>query len=121
MKRKVLLGLAEALALDFEKILAEENLNVIKASDGQELLDLAREEKPDLIILERKLPVLDGLSAVLLLKNDPETQNIPVIVVCECRERQEEEATDAGCDAYLTRPLTNDKIKEILNRFYRES
>ncbi|OAG28431.1 response regulator [Thermodesulfatator autotrophicus] len=118
MKRKVLLGLAEALALDFEKILAEEGLKVIKAGTGQELLDLAHEERPDLIILEKKLPVLDGLSALLLLKNDADTQDIPVIVVCECREKQEEEASDAGCDAFLTRPLNRDKIKEILNKFY---
>ncbi|WP_022852516.1 response regulator [Thermodesulfatator atlanticus] len=117
--RKVLLALADALAIDFERILREEAVEVVRASDGQELLDLAKELLPDLIILERKLPVLDGLSAILLLKNDPQTEKIPVVVVCECKEKQEEDATDAGCDAYLTRPLNPDKIKEIIKNYVR--
>lgn len=109
-----LLAMAKALALDFEKILAEEGFEVRQAEDGQELVDLAREVRPDVIILEKKLPVLDGLSAVLILKNDPLTMEIPIIAVCEDNHNQEEEAEDAGCDVHLTRPLKTDKIKQIL-------
>ncbi len=112
--KKVLLAVAKALALDFEKVLKEEGFLILRAGDGQELLDLAREERPDLIILERNLPVLDGLSAILLLKNNKITQKIPVVAVCEGKCNQEEQARDAGCDAYLTRPLNADKIRQIL-------
>ena len=112
--KTALLAVAKALALDFEKILAAEGFKVFKAEDGQELVDLAREIKPDVIILEKKLPVLDGLSAVLLLKNSQETSHIPIVAVCEEKCNQEEEAQDAGCDAYLTRPLKVDKIRQIL-------
>ncbi|NPA49791.1 MAG: response regulator [Thermodesulfobacteria bacterium] len=112
--KKALLAVAKALALDFEKILDEEGFTILKAEDGQELVDLAREEKPDLIILERNLPVLDGLSAMLLLKNDEATKKIPIVAVCEGKCNQEEQARDAGCDAYLTRPLKADKIRQIL-------
>ncbi len=115
--KKVLLAVAKALALDFERLLAKEGFTVLKAENGQELLDLAREERPDLIILERNLPVLDGLSAVLLLKNDKTTRNIPIVVVCEKKHDQEEQALDAGCDAYLTRPLKPDKIRAVLKEF----
>ncbi len=112
--KKALLAVAKALALDLEKVLAEEGFVIIRAEDGQELVDLAREQSPDLIILERNLPILDGLSAMLLLKNDESTKNIPIIAVCEGKCNQEEQARDAGCDAYLTRPLKADKIKQIL-------
>ncbi len=112
--KTVLLAVTKALALDFEKILKAEGFSILKVEDGQELVDLAREKRPDLIILQKNLPVLDGLSAVLLLKNDEQTKDIPIVAVCEDKDSQEEEAQDAGCDAYLTRPLKADKIRQIL-------
>jgi len=117
--KKILLGVAEALILDFKPIFQKENIEFVVARDGQELVDLARELKPDLIFLERNLPVLDGLSALLLLKNDPATKDIPIVAICEGRCDQEEQAKDAGCDAHLTRPLTQDKIRGVLKKFLR--
>ncbi len=116
--KKVLLAVAESL-MDFERVLEEEELELLVAQDGQELVDLAKENLPDLIILERNLPVLDGLSALLLLKNDKRTRDIPIVAVCEGRCDQEEQAKDAGCDAHLTRPLNPAKIREVLKNFLR--
>ncbi len=117
--KKVLLAVAEPLIVDFKRVLGEEEFELLVARDGQELVDLAKESLPDLIILERNLPVLDGLSALLLLKNNERTRNIPIVAVCEGRCDQEEQAKDAGCDAHLTRPLNQAKIREVLKNFLR--
>ncbi len=115
--KKILLALAEALVLDFKPVLQEKNMELITVRDGQELVDLARELLPDLIFLQRNLPVLDGLSALLLLKNDPLTREIPIVAICERQHDQQEKAKDAGCDAHLTLPVTQDKIRKILEKF----
>ncbi|NPB09333.1 MAG: response regulator [Thermodesulfobacteria bacterium] len=111
--------MAESAMHDFKPILGEEQVELLVAQDGQELVDLAKEYHPDLIILERNIPVLDGLSALLLLKNDERTKEIPIVAVCEGRCDQEEQAKDAGCDAHLTRPLNPAKIREVLKNFLR--
>lgn len=118
---KVLLAIKEPLLGEIKPILISQKVEFVVAQDGQVLIDMAKEIRPDLIILERNLPILDGLSALLLLKNDKVTQKIPIVAVCEgnCVEEQAEQAHDAGCDAHLTRPLNHDKIKEILIKFLK--
>ena len=118
---KILLAVTESSSQELEHALKGLGAELIFARDGQELLDLAREIRPDLIILERNIPVLDGLSALLLLKNDKQTKEIPIVALCEgnCAQEQAELAHDAGCDAHLTRPLNADKIKEILKNFLK--
>ncbi len=118
--RKILLAVAKALALDLEKMVRELGFEILEARDGQEVFELAREEHPGLIILERNLPVLDGMSVTVLLKDHPETKEIPIVAICEGRCSQDEEkARDAGCDAYLSRPVNSVELKAIIAKFLR--
>ncbi len=76
------------------------------AGDGQEALAAIRGERPDLIILDLMMPVLDGFAVAQQLKGNPETAAIPIIALTAMARQQDEEAAfRAGCDAYVAKPF----------------
>lgn len=84
----------------------------IEAADGKQGIELARSLKPDLILMDIQLPVMDGLEATRILKSDVNTRHIPIICVTSyAMKGDEEKAYQAGCDAYITKPYD---IKELL-------
>ncbi|MBI4039207.1 response regulator [Candidatus Daviesbacteria bacterium] len=93
---------------------------VIIAADGQEGLDLAAKEKPDLVLLDVMMPKLNGLEALKRLKDNPETESIPVVVITNFgQEDIIKGAFDAGAsDLVLKYQITPaelaDKIKTIM-------
>lgn len=93
--------------------------DVIMASDGQEGLVKARNEKPDLIILDIMLPKLDGYKVCRLLKADEQYKQIPIILLsARTQDSDMEIGKQQGADAYVTKPFTSDvllnKIQELL-------
>jgi two-component system cell cycle response regulator DivK len=79
---------------------------VLSAVDAESGLTLAREERPDLILMDVQLPGMDGLAATALLKKDPATAAIPVIALTAMAMKEDQEKTRvAGCDAYIAKPL----------------
>jgi two-component system cell cycle response regulator DivK len=79
---------------------------VLAAVDAETGLTLARNEHPDLILMEIQLPDMDGLAATVLLKTEPATASIPVIALTALAMKADEQrANIAGCDAYITKPL----------------
>jgi CheY-like chemotaxis protein len=89
--------------------------------DGQQGLDQARSLKPDLILMDMSLPVLDGWEATRRLKADAELRSIPVIALtAHAMASDEQQARDAGCDDFDTKPVELprllDKIQRLLNR-----
>ncbi len=92
---------------------------VIMASDGQEGLAKARNEKPDIIILDIMLPKLDGYKVCRLLKADEQYKHIPIILLsARTQDSDLEIGKQQGADAYVTKPFTADvllgKIQELL-------
>ncbi len=86
--------------------LERRGFQVVIAVDGQQGVDLARSEAPDLILMDMSLPVLDGWEATRQLKKAAETRSIPIIALtAHAMAGDREKALEAGCDDYDTKPI----------------
>ena len=87
-------------------LLAHAGHTVLRAVDAENGLTLARDDQPDLILMDIQLPGMDGLAATALLKKDPATRAIPVIALTALAMKEDRERSRmAGCDAYIAKPL----------------
>ena len=85
---------------------------VLSATDAEVGLALARDERPDLILMDIQLPGMDGLEATMLLKRDETTRGIPVIALTALAMKGDEERIRAaGCDGYIAKPM---RYQELL-------
>jgi CheY-like chemotaxis protein len=88
------------------------------ATSAEEALALAPDLQPILILMDVRLPQMDGLEAIRLLKNDPRTGHIPVwAVTAYAMTEDKEKALAAGCDGYITKPFDSGALKEKLRQF----
>jgi len=79
---------------------------VIKAMDGKQGVDSVRTEKPDLILMDIQMPVMDGMEATKILKGDEETRDIPIIALTSyAMQGDEQRIRESGCDGYMTKPI----------------
>ncbi len=109
-KRRVVVAEDEALIrLDLVEMLREEGFDVVgEASDGEQAVDLARELSPDLVILDVKMPVLDGITAAEQIGNE---RLAPVVMLTAFSQRDlVERAVDAGAMAYLVKPFAKSDL-----------
>ena len=91
--------------------LARKGYEVVVAIDGQQGVEMARSETPDLILMDISLPVLDGWEATRQLKTAPETQAIPVIALtAHAMAGDREKALAAGCDDFDTKPVEMSRL-----------
>ena len=100
--------------LDFS--LGMEGYEVITALDGEQALEKARSEKPDLIVLDIMMPKLDGYETCKILKGDPATRDIPVILLsAKGRNIDQKIGFEVGADDYITKPFSPRKLVERIN------
>ena len=98
--------------------LLEEDYRTLTAADGAAGVETAARERPDLILMDLSLPVVDGWEATRRLKARPETEAIPVIALtAHAMHGDEEKARACGCDDYLTKPIDEEQLFEKLERF----
>jgi len=100
------------------KVLTVEGHETLEAADGRTTVEIARRERPDLILMDLAMPGMDGWEAVRRLKADPETADIPIIALTAFAMRGDEErARQAGCDAYLSKPCRPQTIRDVVRQF----
>ncbi|MDH5601991.1 MAG: response regulator [Gammaproteobacteria bacterium] len=93
--------------------LERKDFTVTLAVDGQDGVDKASSEKPDIILMDMSLPVMDGWQATRILKNNPDTACIPVIALtAHAMSSDREKALEAGCDDYDTKPVDFPRLLE---------
>jgi len=91
--------------------LIRRGFEVVFAVDGKQGVDLARSEKPDIILMDMSLPVMDGWEATRCVKSDDATRSVPVIgLTAHAMSGDREKAIEAGCDDYDTKPVEIDRL-----------
>ena len=98
--------------------LIKKGFEVVMAVNGQEGVDMATSEKPDLILLDMSLPVMDGWTAAGHLKANPDTKDIPVIALtAHAMAEDKEKALAAGCDDFDTKPVDFKGLREKIDKY----
>lgn len=102
--------------------LRRQGYDVVLARDGAEGLAAVAAEKPDVVLMDMSLPVLDGWEATRRLKAAPETRSVPVIALtAHAMAADREKATAAGCDDYQTKPIELPALLEKIERLTRSA
>lgn len=95
--------------------LEHEGFDVVTATDGSQALAVAKTEAPDLILLDLMLPTLNGYDVCAVLKRDPETQRIPVVMFTARTQAADERAGfECGADAYVRKPFDTAKLLQLI-------
>lgn len=101
----------------YRTMLREHGYTVLEADNGEDGIALALESRPDVILMNISIPAVDGWTATTLLKRDPNTASIPIIVVTAFQEAaNRDRADEAGCDGYLDKPVGPTRIVEEVRR-----
>jgi two-component system cell cycle response regulator DivK len=101
--------------------LLEDEYEILTATNGAEGIEVAERERPDLILMDLSLPVMDGWEATRRIKANEALQDIPIIALsAHAMKGDEDRARQSGCDDYLSKPLDEDvlfqKLAKLLGR-----
>ena len=122
MAKKVLIVEDNELNMKlFHDLLEAQGYETLETREGLAALSLAREHRPDLILMDIQLPEISGLEVTKWLKEDDELSHIPVIAVTAfAMKGDEERIREGGCEAYISKPISVvhflDTIKRLLER-----
>ncbi|MBL8160355.1 MAG: response regulator [Anaerolineae bacterium] len=101
-------------------MLASMNYDVIHAGDGQKGVEMAGSARPDIILMDLSLPVMDGWTATRTIKADPDLRDIPIIALtAHAMLGDKERALEAGCDDYVSKPINVPELAVKLSQFMR--
>lgn len=105
--RKILLVEDHEEIWDFlSRRLKRRGFDVVLATDGQQAVDKAKDDRPDIILLDMNLPILDGWTVAGMIKADPSLQSTPIIALtAHAMSGDREKALAAGCDDYHPKPV----------------
>lgn len=118
-KEKILVIEDNALNLKLVRsLLMLEDYEVVEADNAETGIQLAKEEHPDLILMDIQLPGMDGLSATRQLKADPDVNGIPVVALTAyAMLGDEQKAFEAGCAGYISKPLDTKEFPQLIARY----
>jgi two-component system cell cycle response regulator DivK len=102
----------------FNDLLQAHDFDTVQTRDGREALDLAREHRPDLILMDIQLPGVSGLEITRMIKEDTDLRHIPVIAVTAfAMKGDEEKIREGGCEGYIAKPISVPRFLETITRF----
>ncbi len=102
-------------------LLCSAEYQVLEAANGRECLKMAQKERPDLIMIDLSMPVLDGWGLFRELKSDDRTSKIPCVAVTAHADYDRERALKSGFTAYLTKPYRTMELLEVVRQLLKES
>ena len=103
----------------YAAILAGAGFRVLEAGDGAEAVEIVRRERPGLVLMDVTMPGTSGWNAVRVLKEDPETHGVPIIVVTGLAGSWDRDASiAAGADDYLAKPVSPVRLLEEVRKFF---
>jgi len=105
-----------------EILLRPKNYTLLEAVDGEEALDIATREQPDLIVMDIQLPKMSGLEVTKKLRQMPVFNSIPIIALTAYAMKGDKERfIAAGCNAYLPKPINTRELPEMISRMLQQS
>ena len=94
--------------------------SVLEASNGQEAVDIAGREHPDLILMDLDLPILDGIIATQQIRQQTEMQRVPIVAVTAYpMSYTRVKAFAEGCDEYMAKPIDMSELERLVNRYLK--
>ena len=91
----------------------------LEATNGQQGIEIAREKKPDLILMDIQMPIMDGLKATMILKGNEDTSGIHIVAMTAyAMKGDEEKILEAGCDEYITKPIEIRKFLQKVSEYF---
>lgn len=122
MKKRILIVEDNDLNLKlFRDLLSAHGYETIETKEGLEAINLTREQRPDLILMDIQLPEISGLDVTRRLKSDESIRDIPIIAVTAFAMKDDEEKIlSAGCQAYISKPISIVPFLNTVRRFLGE-
>lgn len=97
-------------------IILRKEYEIIRAMNGKEAVDICRNDRPDLVLMDFKMPVMDGLEATRQIRSFD--KSLPIIALtANAYDSDREHAFEAGCDDYMSKPVSAVALRELLTRF----
>lgn len=105
----------------FHDLLEAHGIKTVETRDGTQVVDLARQSKPDLILMDIQLPEVSGLEVTKWLKSDNELRHIPVIAVTAfAMKGDEQKIREGGCEDYISKPISVSKFLEVIESYLKK-
>ena len=121
MSKKVLIVEDYADSRLVLKLLVESfGYEALVASNGKEAIQIAKDESPDVILMDIALPVMSGLKATKIIRNSPDISHIPIVAITAHGVVIDKEAIKAGCNEVISKPLDYDNFLPILRKYLEE-
>jgi CheY-like chemotaxis protein len=99
------------------RLLEMSGFGVLEATNGEEAVSIAKQEHPDLVLMDLSLPLLDGLAATRRIRKCDDLKQIPIIAVSAHDTSDfHTEAMAAGCNDYVTKPIDFDQLEQVINK-----
>ena len=115
-KKRVLIADDDIQVRQLLSSILKKDYTVFTARDGKEAIDLALNEKPDLILMDILMPNMDGYTACSVIKSNPETRSIPLLMITGIgHELNKSFSEKIGADGYITKPFDCQALKDKIN------